>query len=146
MNTVSIEGVEELEGIAEEVLDILSRTPERHVVTLKGDLGAGKTAFTKVLARGLHISEEVTSPTFVIMKSYPISGHAQFSMLTHIDAYRIEDEEELRILGLGALIEDPRTLIVIEWPERILGLIPNDALSVSIMITADNARLITYGD
>ncbi len=146
MHSVSIHEESELRGIAEHILELLTATRGRHVITLKGDLGAGKTTFTKTLARILNIGEEVTSPTFVLMKSYTLTGNEHFDMITHIDAYRIETEEELAVLGFEELLGDPRQLIVIEWPERILGLIPEDALSVSMVITAHNDRLITYGD
>ena len=66
------------------------------------------------------------SPTFVIMKSYNISW-CGFKKLIHVDAYRLEKEEELLHLGWEDLINDPENFILIEWPERVEGLIPKDA-------------------
>lgn len=114
------------------------------VLALSGDLGAGKTAFTKALARVLRVTETVTSPTFVIMKSYALRGHLRYDTLMHIDAYRIEDEVELTVLGFKKWIETPRTLIVIEWPERVPSLIPEQSLSVHIEIGKDNERIFKY--
>jgi tRNA threonylcarbamoyladenosine biosynthesis protein TsaE len=146
MVSVTVREENELSAVAEGVLEYLKAHPEKHIITLKGDLGAGKTAFTKALARVLGVKEDVTSPTFVIMKTYPLTAHTTFNALTHIDAYRIDDEKELVILGFSSLVDDPKTLMVVEWPERILGLIPEHALAISIMITEGSNRLITYGD
>ncbi|MES2216096.1 MAG: tRNA (adenosine(37)-N6)-threonylcarbamoyltransferase complex ATPase subunit type 1 TsaE [Patescibacteria group bacterium] len=90
------------------------------VVGLSGDLGAGKTAFTKAIAKELGITDEVTSPTFVIMKQYPITqSSTPWKKLIHIDAYRLERAEEVQVLGFGELVADPKNLILIEWPENI---------------------------
>jgi tRNA threonylcarbamoyladenosine biosynthesis protein TsaE len=136
----------ELEVISREILRVLEMNPEAHVIALKGDLGAGKTAFTKALARVLGVHEQVTSPTFVIMKSYDTSLYERFTKLTHIDAYRIESEDELRVLGFETLLGDPERLVVIEWPERLPGLIPEDALTLSMTIGEGGERIISYGE
>jgi tRNA threonylcarbamoyladenosine biosynthesis protein TsaE len=132
MVTRTIHEESELLPVAEEVLASL-------------DLGAGKTALTKALARALHITDSVTSPTFVIMKSYPVSGHPFLTTLTHIDSYRIDSDDEMRVLGFGELLKDPTRLIVIEWPERIEGIVPADRYRISLAITKGNERIVTYG-
>ena len=148
MVTRTIHEVGELGGIATELLAVLAPSDRASVMTLRGDLGAGKTALVKALARTLGINETVTSPTFVIMKSYPIHAHAHFDTLIHIDAYRIEDEDELRVLGFGGILTTPRTLVALEWPERIpetLGAVPHgDLLPVTLEIGKTNERIITY--
>jgi tRNA threonylcarbamoyl adenosine modification protein YjeE len=88
------------------------------LVGLSGHLGAGKTAFVKSVAKHLSINEEITSPTFVIMKIYEIS-HPKWRRMIHIDAYRLEDESELEILKFNQLRNDPANLIMIEWPENV---------------------------
>ena len=133
----------ELAGIAREALGACVQKKTAMVVALTGDLGVGKTAFTKELAKILGVSHEVTSPTFVIMKSYPISTHPFFKTLTHIDAYRIESEDEIRVLGFAELLKDPTQLICIEWPEKIQNNIPSDALTISFTLEKD-IRTITY--
>ncbi|MEZ4200481.1 MAG: tRNA (adenosine(37)-N6)-threonylcarbamoyltransferase complex ATPase subunit type 1 TsaE [Candidatus Paceibacterota bacterium] len=98
------------------------KTDGATVLALHGDLGAGKTTFVQLLARQLGVEETVTSPTFVVMKQYETTH--DFSNLIHIDAYRIETEEEMRVLGFEGLLQSPQTLICIEWAERIKNLLP----------------------
>lgn len=149
MATRTIHEVGELGGIAAELLSTCTPGDRASVITLQGDLGAGKTALVKALAHTLGIEETVTSPTFVIMKSYPVRAHAHFDTLIHIDAYRIEHEEELRILGFEELLRTPRTLIALEWPERIPKALEmvrrEDLLPATITIGSANERIITYG-
>jgi tRNA threonylcarbamoyladenosine biosynthesis protein TsaE len=101
----------------------------RVVLALTGDLGAGKTAFVKAVAKELGITEHITSPTFVIMKMYetPVTNESGFKRLVHIDAYRLESAHELEVLGWNELLADPDALIAIEWPEKVPGTIPNNA-------------------
>lgn len=144
-HTWTIENEAELLPVAETVLSSFQKHDRACVLALKGDLGAGKTAFTKVLAKKLGIQEHITSPTFVIMKSYPVTGHPFITTLTHIDAYRIEDEVELKVLGFEELLRDPHRLMCIEWPELVLGLIPEGTQTLSIILGDDKKRIITYG-
>ena len=113
------------------------------VVGLYGELGSGKTTFMKYLAKSLGVKDIIQSPTFVIMKIYKTSpprelpfssppplvkgrglGGEVFQYLIHIDAYRIEKEEEILNLGWKEIIADPENLICIEWPEKIAGIMP----------------------
>lgn len=89
------------------------------IVGLSGHLGAGKTSFTKLLAKELGITETVTSPTFVIMKIYEIpAGTSSFKRLVHIDAYRLEKRNELEALDFERISSDPHNLMIVEWPEN----------------------------
>lgn len=114
---------EELRACALRVRDALfssGNTKERATILgLSGELGAGKTAFTQELARVIGIADTPTSPTFVIARFYDIPKSEKFTRLVHVDAYRIEREDELRPLGWDALIADPKNLIVVEWPEHM---------------------------
>lgn len=112
------------------------------VITLEGDLGAGKTTFTQELGRNLGVTEQVTSPTFTIMKQYELD-HELFDTLVHIDAYRFESEEEARPLRLEEIFTIPRAIVCVEWPERIPSLIPKTATSLTISIIEDEKRLVT---
>lgn len=109
------------------------------VVALRGELGAGKTTFTQVLGRTLGVAEPITSPTFIVMKSYEVD-HEQFDTLVHLDAYRIEDESELVPLKLSELLNRPRTIVCIEWPERISKIIPEEACWIDIEIVKTDER------
>lgn len=93
------------------------------IIALRGDLGAGKTTFTQALARELGITEAIQSPTYVLMKSYPIDFKG-FKKLIHIDAYRLEKPEEFSALQPEMFLNDPQNLVVIEWPERVEGMLP----------------------
>jgi tRNA threonylcarbamoyladenosine biosynthesis protein TsaE len=105
------------------------------VLTLSGDLGAGKTIFTKGLAKGLGIREMVNSPTFTIVKEY----HSGRLPLYHMDVYRISDDEDI---GLEDYFEQDG-VTVIEWAENIPSWLPDDVLSVVIERVNDHERIIT---
>ncbi|MFH0804507.1 MAG: tRNA (adenosine(37)-N6)-threonylcarbamoyltransferase complex ATPase subunit type 1 TsaE [Candidatus Zambryskibacteria bacterium] len=94
------------------------------IVGLYGELGSGKTTFMKYLAENFGIKETIKSPTFVIEKIYDLTPNLSFDKLIHIDAYRIEKEEEMLNLGWNEIIADPKNLICIEWPERIAKILP----------------------
>ncbi len=136
----------ELEGIAREILSLCTKKDTAQVIALSGDLGAGKTAFTKQLASVLGVEGEVTSPTFVIMKSYAVPAHAFFKTLVHIDAYRIESGDEMRILRFEELLKDPTNLICIEWPEKIETLLPKNVYTVTFTLNMDGTRDIEHAD
>ncbi len=95
------------------------------VIALSGDLGAGKTTFTQELAKHLKVNDIVTSPTFTIMKRYQ-THHSQFFNLVHIDAYRFETEAEAEPLRLPEVFLEPKTIVVVEWPERITSIMDKD--------------------
>src|SRR5689334_24343929 len=108
------------------------------VVGLYGELGSGKTTFMKFFAEALGVEETVQSPTFVIMRIYKLQNAKRktqsdsdlrlatcdFQHLIHIDAYRLESGLELEKLGWNEIIADPGNLICIEWPERVIEVMP----------------------
>ncbi len=110
------------------------------VVTLSGELGAGKTTFVQTLAHAFGVAGQVTSPTFVIEKAYALTGQA-FARLVHIDAYRLEDAPQLEVLGWNEMIADAGNLIVLEWPEKVAAAIPQSAIRLRFDIEGD-ARTI----
>ena len=145
MPTEIVERSDDMEALGGRILASLSPCEGATVLALHGNLGAGKTTLTQAIARSLGVTDTVRSPTFVILQTYPLHSESRFTTLTHIDAYRIDDEEELRVLGWAELLTDPGRLIVIEWPERVLGLIPPSAIHVHIEIGKDTERIISYG-
>jgi tRNA threonylcarbamoyladenosine biosynthesis protein TsaE len=141
--SILVRNTEELTKVAKDFLATLSPGNTATVVALSGDLGAGKTAFTKALANLLGIVEIVTSPTFVIEKIYELKGQS-FTYLIHIDAYRIDRSEELRHLGFDQIVSSPENLIVIEWPERVQDIIPKNAKQISFKFIDETTREITF--
>jgi len=111
--------LQETKKIAEQFITDLKPGGEgATIVALQGDLGSGKTAFTKLVLELLGVVETVTSPTFVIEKIYKIN-HTDFSELVHIDAYRLNGVAELKTIGWSELIKDSNKIIFIEWPEMV---------------------------
>jgi tRNA threonylcarbamoyl adenosine modification protein YjeE len=129
---------------AREFVNSLTPTDSAVLVTLSGDLGAGKTTFVKGMARALGIKEHVTSPTFVIMKIYDLEGQA-FDRLVHMDAYRLKGLHHLKVLGWDEIVANPKNLICIEWPEKIAEAIPPTAKQITFRYSDDATRHIIYG-
>lgn len=100
-----------------------SKTEKATIVGFYGELGSGKTTFMKYLAESFGVKETIQSPTFVIEKIYELENKP-FQHLIHIDAYRIEKEDEMINLGWQEITSNPSNLICIEWPERIVGIMP----------------------
>ncbi|PLX28455.1 tRNA (adenosine(37)-N6)-threonylcarbamoyltransferase complex ATPase subunit type 1 TsaE [Candidatus Parcubacteria bacterium] len=106
------------------------------IVLLHGDLGAGKTTLTKGIVEGFGIDpNDVVSPTFTLMQEYQVdkSASEQVSKLVHIDTYRLEDEEQLREIGVEDYLGEKNTVCLIEWPEKIEGLL-KDRKTINILI------------
>lgn len=114
------------------------------VVGLYGDLGSGKTTFVQELARALGIIETVTSPTFVIEKIYKLSTENKFDHLIHIDCYRLEKSAELEVLGFKTILNNSRNLIVIEWPEKIKDILPDDHQEIHFAVVDGETRRLKF--
>lgn len=138
----SANNLEETAKIAQDFCKSLKPKNTALVVGFYGELGSGKTTFIKYLADCLGIKETVQSPTFVIMKRYEIRSTSNevrkdlnysnleprtpnFDFLIHIDAYRIESDEEMLNLGWFDMVADPKNIICVEWPEKISGIMPS---------------------
>ncbi len=147
--------IKDTEKIAKDFLNkTLNTIPKDHggnasVVALSGELGAGKTTFTQVLGKHLGIKRKVNSPTFVIMKKYKIQtppnpplgrGGAKYKFLFHLDAYRLKNHHELTKLGWAEIIADPKNLILIEWPENVVGVMPKKHHKIKISHTKEGHR------
>lgn len=114
------------------------------LVTLSGELGAGKTAFAKAVARALGVTETVSSPTFVLEKIYQLPEGGLFKRLIHIDAYRLEGGRELSSLGFHEFMQDSNTLILLEWPEKVADALPVPAKKLAFSVVSEGARSIAY--
>lgn len=113
------------------------------VVGLSGDLGSGKTTFSQSVANILGVTETVTSPTFIIEKVYHTKDTA-FPQFVHIDAYRLDEAKELEVLGFNDLLLKKGTLVFIEWPERVMNILPKETLMVNFKFIDENTRTISY--
>ena len=140
---IHLKNTEDVRTEAARFVDKLKPAAGATLITLSGELGAGKTTFVQGIAQALGVEEVVTSPTFVIMKIYDLAGQ-RFSRLVHMDAYRLKGKEHLRVLGWDALLADPGNLICIEWPEKIPGAV-SDAIHVTLRYSGEG-RDITYGE
>ena len=134
---------EETNKIAKDFLETIHHAGESCVVALRGDLGAGKTAFAQEVGKILGVVENMHSPTFVIEKIYPIDWRG-FKNLIHIDAYRLEKDSELLHLGWEEIIKEPENLILIEWPENVAGIIPKNAKRIHFKFIDEVTREISY--
>jgi tRNA threonylcarbamoyladenosine biosynthesis protein TsaE len=135
----------ELEREAARFADSLAPGTRATLVTLSGELGAGKTAFAKAIAKTFGVEEIVTSPTFVLEKIYQLGGETPtFARLIHIDAYRLEKGSDLAPLGFDELMQDAGNLVLLEWPEKVADALPAPAVRISISVQDDDARLISY--
>lgn len=141
----TIASLEELEAEATALVATLTPTKYATLITLSGELGAGKTAFTKALAKAFGIEEHVTSPTFVLEKIYALSKGGAFARFAHIDAYRLKDGSELAALGFDELMSDPETVVILEWPEKVSDMLPTPAVQISLEANADGSRKMIYG-
>lgn len=124
------------------------------VVALSGDLGAGKTTFTQGIGRGLGVRERITSPTFTLVNEYV--GRDGITLI-HTDSYRLGEmtnpesdgesaSQEAATFGMDEILDRPDAVIVIEWAERLLSLLPDDYLAVALaqLPGDEEARTITF--
>lgn len=152
----TIRNLTDLACFAKDFLAELHNSGANHgatIVTLRGDLGSGKTAFVRECAKVLGVEADITSPTFVIMKRYVLGAGREvgrdFTQLIHIDAYRLGSGGDLKTINWTQLITDPGNLIMIEWPERVEGplsalgndLVKNRVVNINIEHHDDGSRV-----
>ncbi|MCK6538801.1 MAG: tRNA (adenosine(37)-N6)-threonylcarbamoyltransferase complex ATPase subunit type 1 TsaE [Anaerolineales bacterium] len=135
-------------------LDFFSRSPEQtrrigarlggvlrngDVICLQGDLGAGKTTFVQGAAQGWGSLDTVTSPTFILVNEY---RRADGNRLFHLDAYRLDSVSEAEELDLDSMLADGALLI--EWPERLDGLVPAERLWIQLELVDEEEREMKF--
>ena len=143
-------------------MNILSRSPEETlrlgekvgerlidgmIIALEGDLGGGKTTFTKGLAKGLGIKEDITSPSFTLERIYKIpskqtTNDKRQTTLYHFDFYRIDNPKDMVSYELTEALEDQKGIVVIEWAEKIEAELPKEKLIVKFKYIDENTRKI----
>ncbi len=113
------------------------------VILLKGDLGSGKTTFVKGVAEFFNIKkEEIISPTFTIFNNYKVKNIKNIKNIIHIDAYRIENEDEFLETGALEYFYDKNTIVFIEWPENIKKFLGNTQRTINLKALKNNKREI----
>lgn len=140
MKEITIASLQDLPRAAEAFLKAIG---DRKLIAFYAPMGAGKTTFTTAVCKALGVQEDaVSSPTFAIVNEYRSgSGEPVF----HFDFYRIERPEEALDIGLYDYL-DSGALCLMEWPENIEGLLPEETLKVSIGVNPDGSRLISWED
>ena len=110
------------------------------VVTLDGDLGAGKTTLARAICEGFGVQDDVTSPTFAIVHEY----HAPKAPVYHIDLYRLEKPSELQNVGWDDIMQAD-ALVLIEWPDRAAGVLPAGHVPIQLSyVEGDPMRRVLY--
>lgn len=133
MKKIHINSEEQLTEVAEALLDALDG---RTVVALRGEMGAGKTTLVRALAEHLGVEDQVTSPTFALVNQYE---GANGERLFHFDFYRIDDEREAFDLGYEEYFYSG-DLCLVEWPEKIERLMPDEVVEVRITVESPTER------
>lgn len=124
----------------QEMLDFgtnFAKSLNNQVIELLGDVGAGKTTFTRGLAQGLGIKEPITSPSFTISKSYALPNSN--GRLIHYDFYRLPDPG-LMLDDLQENLNNPENVIIVEWGESVANILPENRTKIEIKYNDDNSR------
>lgn len=139
MNKIEIKTLDALPEAAREFINSLG---DRTVVTFKGEMGAGKTTFINEVCRQLGVETDATSsPTFALVNEYRSDTTAE--LIYHFDLYRLEDFDEALDMGIEDYL-DCGALCLIEWPDIIDPILPNDVVEVSLTVAPDGTRVLTW--
>ncbi len=112
------------------------------LVCLYGDLGYGKTTFTKGVLEGLGMTKRVLSPTFIIVRRYSIDKKG-IENIYHVDLYRMTTEEEVKHIGLSDWIHNSKNIVIMEWSERFGNRLPKKRVDIYFEYINENEREIT---
>lgn len=135
--TFTVHSIEETKKLAKKLVTFLKGG---EVICLIGDLGVGKTYFTKFLAQALGVEDqEIISPTFIYWRKY----EGKSLRIHHFDFYRIEDEREVKDIGFEDALEDEKGVVVIEWADNIPSFLPKERLELRMKLIAEEQREIT---
>lgn len=138
MKEILIPTTADLDAAAQEFLALMG---DETVYTFEGEMGAGKTTFINALCRALGVEDDPTgSPTFSIINEYRSDTTAE--LIYHFDLYRIESLEQAFDIGVEDYL-DSGALCLIEWPDRIEDILPDDTVRVKIDVLPDGARRLT---
>ena len=143
--------INSLDTIREAAREFINHIGEARVFAFYGKMGAGKTTFVKAICEELGSEDVITSPTFSIVNEYGISNHKKSSLnredlgesIYHFDFYRIKKLEEVYDMGYEEYFYSG-ALCLIEWPELIEDILPDDAVCVTIEEQADGSRVVSW--
>lgn len=136
--TISIPSINDLDKAAEEFINLMD---DYTVFAFYGEMGAGKTTFISALSRALGVDDDsASSPSFAIINEYRSSTTAE--LIYHFDLYRLESLDEAFDIGVEDYF-DSGALCLLEWPERIADILPDDTVRVDIKELADGTRELT---
>lgn len=136
MKTLYIDSLDQIDNVAKEFLETYSND---RVIAFYGEMGAGKTTFIKALCKSLKVEDTVNSPSFAIVNEY---HNAKDDIVYHFDFYRLKDEEEAYDMGYEDYLYSGH-LCVIEWPEKIASLLPQNRLDLHIEEIDNGRRKLT---
>ncbi len=126
------------EGDTEQLAKALAKTNPSGSLWLSGDLGAGKTTFTRYLLHALGHVGTVKSPTYTLVEPYSIDGKPVY----HADLYRLNDPEELDFIGFFEYFDELNSLVIIEWASRAEHLLPKPDIQIKITRQDDGSRVV----
>ena len=130
--------IKDIERLPEAAAQFVDNIRPGRVYAFYGRMGAGKTTFISEVCRQLGSADEASSPTFSIVNVYETD---RLGTVYHMDCYRLEDEEEAFDAGLEDYFNSGSVCFV-EWPERIEGILPEDAVAVTLDVEADTSRIV----
>lgn len=136
------------EKLGEEVAKLISGSKfvvrsRAAAVCLYGELGSGKTVFARGFGRGLGLKQRILSPTFLLMRIYPIE---QGGNLHHLDLYRVNSVQEIKDLGIEEALENEKNIILVEWAERLRELLPKERIDIKFRVMGDRKHEIKIFD
>lgn len=129
--------IDTIEGLGRAARAFVDAAGDRRVFLFRGAMGAGKTTLIAEICRVLGVGDEVASPTFSIINEYDSAGGSVY----HFDFYRIDTPSDALDLGIEDYFESGEWCFV-EWPEKIEGLLPDDAVEVGISVEPDGSRIV----
>lgn len=140
MNKIVVSSsIEETKTFAKHLVNDLEGS---NVIALIGELGSGKTTFSQGLGEVFGLKRMI-SPTYILLRQYRLSDSPKYSHLYHADLYRVSTPQEALDLGFPEIWSDPKNILLIEWPESVLELLPANTIVVNFEKTQDDKREIT---
>lgn len=135
---IEIANTDSLDAAAREFVELMG---DYTIFAFNGEMGAGKTTFINALSRALGVEDDATgSPTFALINEYRSSTTAE--LIYHFDLYRLETLEEALDMGIDDYF-DSGAVCLIEWPDRVEAMLPDDTVTVDIAVNDDDSRTLT---